>query len=570
MSRKVWGWLGGFSVFLLLVGAFLTKRVDPAPPHFQRSPELLPDQPVARKSPRLALRTIPQATAEITKEGLLRLLREAAEAYRARDDGRFRAAFCTITKSGSAIQRLLAEVLLEIEGKEERFLAASALQEVATAEIGPFALALVGSDLPEEIKFIAIELLTRFRTPEALPLLGTLLFQKDVPESLKGLMIEYFAALGASEILAKAAVDPSLADLRSAAANALARIGTAHAARLLFDAWTRTFEPKSDKALANYHLLQALARFDPVLLRDLVRNFLGSDVSNSHKNVFLSMLGKADRSFALEVIRELLASETSGSIRGQAIHVLSALGGAEAQGTLLEILLRAPPKEAIESANALLARENLEIPFAEMRGLLLKTQDPMLRVVLASLLARYEADLAADPALAQQLLQEAEAGMAGGDGAVRGLSVELAARLARSTPDRLLTLYGRLSQKERDAFPSVFSELARHPKDARIRGMLESAVGDESTPTPQRLVAADALCVSGGADLVYATIAGARDPQLVGLMSGLALARGGDAGARRLTEIARETPDLEKREILENQVQTWTLQTSGLEKRRFP
>lgn len=512
---------------------------------------------------REAAQALPAVETSVDRDAIRALVREAGAAYKVRDAARFNEAFGKLLKHGASIQRVLAEILLEVTDAEERLVAALALQQVATAEIGPFAVALVRSELPDEIKSIAIDLLTKFKVAEAAPILEKLLFESGTAADLRRRAIGYFIETAGAEVLARAAVEPTFGELRTVAAEGLAKIGTAEAATLLMSAWKKTFVPKSGEALANYYLLQALASMDAKLLRSLVKDFLKTETNTSARNVFLSMLGRADRALAFETIREILANrDEKVSVRQQALMVLAALGGAEAQEILIDTLAAGGhPKEILESANALLQQDKLEIAFDKVRRLFGSTQDPMLRAVMAGLLAKYGDQLASDANLVAMLQREAELGMGNADPAVRGLSIQLSAQLAQYGSDpatSLINLYGTLSDNEKSALPTVFSELTKRNDDPRVRLLLEQTLSSETAAEHTRLMAADALMASGGSEQVYGAIETSKNADSTALLVGVALARGGDDAASRLQKVAATTEDPAKKQAILDQLKAWS------------
>lgn len=559
--------LGGIAVAAILVWALFLRGAEP------QVESRRPSKPAPKVAGALekadaptlleAAKALPPAEKSVDRDEIRALVREAGAAYKVRDAARFNDAFAKLLQHGSSIQRVLAEILLEVTDAEERLVAALALQQVATAEIGPFAVALVRSELPDEIKGIAIDLLTKFRTPEAAPVLEALLFETGTAADLRRRAIGYFIETAGAEILARAAVEPGFGELRTLAAQGLAKIGTPEAAQLLMTAWKKTFVPKSGEALANYYLLQALASMDAKLLRALVKDYLKTETNTSARNVFLSMLGKADRALAFETVREILANrDEKVSVRQQALLVLAALGGAEAQEILIDVLASGGhPKEILESANALLQQEKLEVAFDKVRRLFGSTQDPMLRAVVASLLAKYGDQLASDPNLVAMLQREAELGMANADPAVRGLSVQLSAQLAQFGPDpatSLINLYGGLSDNEKNAFPTVFSELTKRNDDPRVRLLLETTLANEQAAEHTRLMAADALMASGGSEQVFGAIETSKSADSTTLLVGIALARGGDDAASRLQKVAATTQDPAKKQAILDQLKAWS------------
>ncbi len=559
MRRAILFGTAGFAGALLLTWAVLRQRdgktVD--------SRQIKPASQVTAGTvdlPALA-RSLPAGGASVRPDDLRALVREAAEAHRKDESERFITLFTRLTKQGSAIQKLLAEILLEVADADERLVAAAALKEVATAEIAPFAVGLVRSDLPDDIKEIAVDLLMKFRVKDAAPLLETLLFQAGTGAELKGRMIAYFAEVGGAEVLARAATDSGFGELREAASKGLAKIGTEQAARLLFEGWKKTFVPGAGEALANYHLLQALASFNPNLLRGMVKDFLASETDESARNVFLSMLSKADRSLAMETIQNVLATEKSVSVRQQAIMVLGALGGAESQQLLLDILAStSSPQEGMDSANALLHQDRMHVPFETVKGLFGAAKDPVLRAVLAEVLAKYDAVLKSDPTLVAELRREADEGMGSKNPAIRGLSLNLSAALAQYGADpagSLISLYENLPEKEQAAYPMVFQELSKKNDDPRVRIILETTLSSESASQPNRLMAADALFSSGGEEQVYGAIQNSKDAGLAALMTGVALARGGEKAAARLDTLAAATQDSEKKQAISDQLKAW-------------
>jgi len=511
------------------------------------------------------IRALPSPPEGVDRAEIVALVREAADAYRGRDFARSNRAFQRLLSFGSKIQRVLAEILLEEKGLEERAVAGQVLRQVATAEIGPVAVALVQARVPEDVQALAIDLLTKFQVAEAAPVLESLLFEPATSADLKGRALEFFIAMRDSAILARASVEPSLGDLRTNAADGLAKIGTPEAALLLLNAWRAGFDPTKGRALSNYYLLQALARMESGLLRGLIRDFLRAESNPSAKNVFLSMLARSDKALALETLKTVLKEEASGPVRKQAMRILSSLGSAEAQEILLGILGSArSDRDLVEVANALLQNEKLEVSFDKVRRLHGSSTDPLLRALLAGILGKYVGELEADAALVGTLRREAEDGMASADPAVRGLSVQLSTALAQFDTDpasRLIGLYGTLSETERNAFPQVFSELAKQTDDPRVKLVLERAVGDDSASTPNRLLAADALFTSGGAEKVYGAIASTKNPELTALFVGVALARGGNEAASRLDRLAQASEDTAKKHAIADQLRAWSVTT---------
>lgn len=559
MRRAILFGTAGLAGALLLVWAVLRqrdgKRDDP------RQTKPVPQSTTGSVDLSKLARALPSGSAAVRPDDVRALVREAAEARRTREEQRFLTAFRRITTHGAAIQKLLAEILLEVADADERLVAAMALKEVATAEIGPFALGLVRSDLPENIQEIAVELLAKFRVKEAAPLFEAMLFQAGTGAGMKEQMIAYFAEVGGAEVLARAATDTSMGELRETAAKGLAKIGTEQAARLLFEGWKKTFVPGVGEATANYFMLQALATFQPNLLRGLVKEFLANESDESARNVFLSMLSKADRALAMETIKDVLATEKSVSVRQQAIFVLGEMGGVESQQMLLDILAStASPQEGLDSANALLHQDRMLVPFEKVKGFFGGAKDPVVRAILAEVLAKYEAVLKNDPALVAELRREADDGIGSKNPAIRGLSLNLSARLAQYGADpatNLISLYESMPEKERTSYPVVFQELSKKNDDPRVRTILETTLANESASEPNRVMAADALFASGGEEQVYGAIRNSKDAGLTALLTHIALARGGEKAATRLEPLAAATKDADKKQAISDQLKAW-------------
>ncbi len=487
-------------------------------------------------------------------------LREAARAYRAREMEAFSKAYAQIVQQGAAIQRLLAELLLELKDPTEILVAAQALSEVATAEIVPFALALAASDLPEEARAAALQLLTRFRAEEARGLAGPLLFS-DASVELKRAAIDYFAAMSDEEILARASVEASPPELRSAAAQALGKIGTPSAADRLLSAWKGGFKPDGAQVLENYYLLKALATFAPEILRPMVRGFLATEADANARNVFLSALGRADRGLALETVREILNLQPPGPFRNQAIQVLGSIGGAEAQEIVLGLLTStADAKEEIECGNALLHQEKGSVPFDKAREMFDRTVRPWARSILAHFLTRYAKELRERPDLLAALEREERERLGSPDGMVRAVAVQLGAALAQyasDPPGRLLELYSGLANSERRNYPDVFLEMGKYAEDARVRTLFSAALGDPSVSTPHRLIAGEALFTSGASEEVYRAIAASTEEEVATLLVQMTLSHDGSKAGKRLDEIARACADETKRTWIQSPLREW-------------
>ncbi len=544
--RKAIGSLVAAIAGAILLTALWHSRVEkPSRPVLSRSAP--PESSLAT-----AVESLPLPDRSVRSEEIGALVRQAAAAYRARDEKSFREAYERLLRHGSAIQRLLAELILNREDSEERLVAVLAHQEVATAEIAPFALALVRSALPDEIRAIAVDLLAKFRVTEASPILESLL-GSATSFDLRRRILGFFAEIGSEGFLARAALDPAFGDLRDVAAKGLSRIGTPRAAHLLLDGWRKGFTAEGDGTLADYRVLESLATFDAGVLRDIAIGFLENETDPSAKNVFLSALGRADRSLALEILRDVLARESAAPIRQQAIAVLGAMGGVDAQEMLVRLLTT---PEAIEGANALLQQDRLEVSAGEIRERFEAERDPLLRAALAGILAKCD-----DPSMRARLQGQATEGLTSANPAIRGLSIDLSANLARHSADptsALMGLYGSLSEREREAHPTVFAEMSKRVEDPRVGLLLESTVTDDRMATPHRLLAADALLTAGAAEPVYRAIASSQDSETATLLSGIALARGGEEAAARLDRIAAATQDPVRKQVISDRLKAWS------------
>ncbi len=555
----------GIAALIGVIGIALTRRAE-APKPMARTPKTAPVAvtPTVTKEQALdvAAKTFTiEPPKAVTREEVFSLIRDAAAGHKARDAARFDAALAKLKSFGGGIQRWLAEGVLTLSDENEAYVAAVALFEVATPECAPFALALVKTDRSAGVLAIGIQLLTRFKVADAVPVLEELLFRGG-EQSLKKLALDYFREMGDVRMLAK--VTASLPELRRGAAEALAAIGTPEAGTALFESWKALFDGSTQQsATSDYFLLEALASFDPSFLRGIYEEALRSETNRSRLNVLLSALAKADRAFAMEQVRTVLAGDFPKSVRGQALLVLGAMGGRDAQELLLDLLAHPrTPNDFLDCANGLLTQEKLEVAFEAVTGLYSASQDPLARAILANLLAKYPERLAQDRAFAMSLLEDATREVEASDPARRALAVQLSAALADFTPDagaHLTALYEKLKPEERDANAAVFAEMARRGDDARLRPVLETTLGDETAGPHRRVMAAEALLSRAGRDSVYAAIEKTTDPQATALLGGLVLSREGADGAKRLSEIAKATGDESKRRVIEEQIKAYEL-----------
>ncbi len=557
----------GLAVLLALAGALalrkpesrrLAPRKAPVAVHEAPAPKMAPAVARAQAMEMAAKIFVAEPPKEVTRDEVFALIREAGAAHKARDAARYDAALSKLKEFGAGIQRWLAEGVLTFSDETEAYVAAVALFEVATADAAPFALALVRTDRPAAVLAIGIQLLTKFQVAEAAPVLEDLLF-RDGDAGLRGLAVDYFAARGDVRTLSKAASERSLADLRRRAAEGLVRIGTPEAGTALLESWKSTFDVQA--ATADYFLLESLARFDADFLRGIYAEALRGESNASRLNVLLSALAKADRGFALEQVKTVLSGEFPRSVRGQALLVLGAMGGRDAQELLLDLLANPrTPKDFLDCANGLLQQETLEAAFERVTSLYSSAQDPLARAVLANLLARYPERLAEDRRFAMSLLEDAGREIDSKDPARRALGLQLSAALADFTPDagaHLTTIYEKLKPEERDANAAVFAEMAKRGEDARLRPALESALADESAAPHRRLVAAESLLAHSGRELVFTALEKTSDGATASMLAGLVLARQGAEGARRLGEIAKAMPEGAKRSMLEQQLKSY-------------
>ena len=556
----------GFVALIAIVLIGMMRRPDEAKPlprtPAQAAPVAVAPTVTKEQALDVAAKTFTQAPPkEATRDEVFALIREAAAGHKARDAARFDAALAKLKSFGAGIQRWLAEGVLTLSDENEAYVSAVALFEVATAECAPFALALVKTDRPAAVLAIGIQLLTKFQVAEAAPVLEELLFRGG-EQTLRTLALAYFTAMGDVRMLAK--VTATLPELRRQAAQGLAAIRTPEAGTALFEAWKTLFDGASQQsATSNYFLLEALASFDPSFLRGIYEEALRSETNRSRLNVLLSALAKADRAFAMEQVRTVLAGDFPKSVRGQALLVLGAMGGRDAQELLLDLLAHPrTSKDFLDCANGLLTQETLEVAFESVTGLYSSSQDPLARAVLANLLAKYPERLAQDRAFAMSLLGDAAREVEATDPARRALGVQLSAALADFTPDagaHLAALYEKLKPEERDASATVFAEMAKRGDDARLRPVLETTLVDETAGPHRRVMAADALLQRSGRDAVYAAIEKTGDAQAAAMLGGLILSREGADGAKRLSEIAKATGDDTKRRVIEEQIKAFEL-----------
>jgi len=493
----------------------------------------------------------------------LRALLERAVRARAEEDWEgVSRALAEVARHGSAVQVLLAELLLEESDAAVREMAATALVQVATAETAPFLLQILQEDSSEEIRALAAGMLTRFRFAGAAPFLEQVLFDAAGPMRLRRLAAEYFAEMEDEFMLVRALRD--LPPMRDRLAEALARVGTEGAARALFEVWKEGFRPSGP--LEDYALLRSLARFPAGILDRVLTEGLEQLPTASHRNVWISLLAHADRSFALERLERLLRENQETTVRRQVLHVAASLGGPEGQCILLEAMADPLSQgELLAAANGLLRQERLEAGFEEVFSLYSSEQDPALRSVLARLLSREERRLEEDRSLAMGLLEEAERNLHSGDAAVRGLNIDVAASLSRYGDDpvaRLETLYRSMTPEERDAHPGVLERLGEHEEHPGAREILTSSLGDEGASAPRRVLAGDALFRSGRVEPVYQAIQDTQDPQVVSLLAGIALARGGAESRAKLREIASASAG-NRKEVLERQLEVWSMPDSA-------
>jgi len=500
------------------------------------------------------------AVGGVTRADVESLLRDAAKARKAGDHAACDELLAKLLALGPEALRWIAEVVLNATDEDEAYLAALALQHLATHETVPFVLALLRTDRPVAVLGVAIEILTRFRASDAAPWIEAILFRAEADRHLKLLSIDFFGAMGEDgvPVLARAIGDAAFGPLRERAAEALAKIGTPAAGQALFTTWRDGFDKSA--ATANYFLLKSLARFDPSILRAQVADVLRDD-NASRINVFLSILARADRAFAIETVRSVLAADVARSTRTQAILVLGSIGGEEAEAALLDLIARPRGEtDAAESANALLKVKRMHVPFERVHSLFASTEHPLLRAMLGTVLAKYDERLAGDRALALALVEEAARGEKANDPAQRGLSVQFSAQLARHTADpagHLLALQDRIKPEEKDAHPSVFAELARHGADERVRPILLTSLADEQEGVHRRMMAADGLMRAGGSESIYQTIGKTKNGELATMLVGMTLAREGKSGAAKVADVARSIEDPDRRRAIEEQVRVF-------------
>lgn len=498
----------------------------------------------------------------MTKEDLLRRLREAAAAHGAGEREKFAEILDGLTALGPSIQKMLAQVLMEEQDPDVREVAASALVAVATEEICPFLFTLARVDGTEEIRSAALSILVKYRFAEAAPYLEYLLFSKSEPAALRGLAVDFFAAVSREDVLLRALRE--VPDLRSKSAPALASSGSEAAGRALFEVWSSEFTPS--ESLGQYFLLQELARFRPEILEKILDEGMKTIDDPSQRNILVSLLAHAERGFAVEQVRSVLEGSQEVSLRRQAIHVAASLGGEEGQSILVRAVAEAATQEeALAAASGLLRQEGLALDFDAVRAQYASETDPLLRSSLATLLSLDPDRLASDPALAASLGAEAERNLASDDPALRGVNIRLSASLAplsSDPPAKLVGLYWSLSPEERDAHPDLMEALGAHSGNPEVREILRSSVTDATASIPRRVTAGDALFTSGDADPVYEAIRTSEDPQVVSMMSWLVLARGDEAARARLGEIAT-TSQGEKQELLQQKMDAWPTAAGG-------
>ncbi len=556
--------IGGFVGTAILVWA-LSQR-DRA------QSSLLPDKPVPVKGDtqplvnKEALQALagklPGTKKTRLREEIRGLLQEAAQAYRERKAKEVQELLTRITDHGSVIQRILAERILETGDRDEQLIGTVALEKVSTKEVAPFALALVQSSLPDEVKSIAVKLLTRYEVASAAGPVENLLFGRKISTGLQKQGVLYFARIEKEPTLARAAVEPSLEKaIRALAARSLANLGTEEAARLLLEAWKNTFIPNTRQAQNNSYLLKALASMESEILRTVVLAYLETETDLSRKNFIFAMISGADRNFALETLRNALDKETAPQVRTQVIAALGALGGEEVQKILLGLLETGNPDEVLASLNALLIQSKMEVPFDDLVGLFENETDPVHRTVLGSLLSKYGDALSGKPELAKHLLQEATAGMDSSDPAVRGLSINLCAALAKYSADpagNLIGIYSDLTVKEQAAHPVLFQEITKMTGDVRAKEIVVETLKKDSSAVTIRWQAANALFNTGDTEPVYQAIASEKSPEMMDAFVGIALANGGDEATKELSKIAGGMKDSLARNVLLERLKVWT------------
>jgi len=490
------------------------------------------------------------------------LIRQAAQAYRERDAKNVKDLMDKITGHGSSIQRILAELILESTDKDEQTIGALALEKVATKEIAPFALALVQSGLPDEVKSISVKLLTKYEVTSANGSLQTVLFGQKISTTLQKQIVLYFTKMSDAPTLARAAVEQVLDKaIRSIAAQNLANLGTEQAAWLLLEAWKTTFVATTRDAHKNGYLLKALSSMNSEILRKVVLAYLETETNLSRRNFIFAMIARADQTLALETLRNALESETAPQVRTQVIAALGAVGGKEAQTILLELLSSGEKDEVLASLNALLLQKTMDVPFGNIVALFEGETDPVQRTVLGSLLAKYADTLESDQTFADQLLTEASNGINSTDLAVRGLSINLYTALAKYTEDpsgSLIELYSGLNLKEQAAHPTLFQEITKLTQDEKATEVVENTLNNSASSTTLRWQAADALFSAGNTEPVYNAIASENTPEMMDAFVGIALTKGGDSATKKLTVIAGEMKESPARNVLMERLRVWT------------
>ena len=489
------------------------------------------------------------------------LLRNAAQAYRERDAKKVQDLMNEITGHGSSIQRILAERILESGDKEEQIIGAFALEKVSTKDIAPFALALVQSGLPDEVKSVAVTLLTQYEVTSANGPLQTVLFGQKISTGLQKQIVTYLTKMSDAPALARAAVETVLDQaIRSIAAQNLADLGTEQAAWLLLEAWKTTFIATTRDAQKNSYLLKALSSMESDILRKVVLAYLETETDLSRRNFIFAMISRTDKEFALETLREALDAETAPQVRTQIIAALGAVGGEEAQTILLDLLSSGAKDEVLASLNALLLQNTMDVPFENVFTLFENESNLVHRTVLGSLLAKYADALDNDQTFANQLLTEASAGINSTDLAVRGLSINLYTALAKYTEDpakNLIDLYSGLNAKEQAAHPSLFQEITKCTEDAQAKEVVEITLQNSSSATTLRWQAADALITAGNTEPVYNAIASEKSPEMMDAFVGIVLSKGGDSASKKLNEIAGGMKESPARNVLVERLRVW-------------
>lgn len=564
MRRAVPLIIGGVVGTAILVWALsLRDRArTPVLPEAKPSAENGTLSPVNRETLRALARELPGSEKAGLRETLLGLLREAAQAYRERDFERVGKLLTKITDLGSGIQRLLAKRILETGDQEEQLIGAIALEKVATKEVTPFALALAQSTLPDDVRVIAVRLLTLHEVARAAGPLEIILFGQKISTGLQKQIVLFFSQTGNAQVLAKAAVAPVVEKaIRSLAARTLAGFETEEAAQLLLETWKRTFVPTTRQAQANSHLLRALASMDEKILRTVVLAWLETETDLSRRNFIFEMISRSDPVFALETLRKALETETAPQVRTQVIAALGSVGGKEVQEILLGLFGSPDKDEALASLNALLMQSSMEVPFKDLLALLGEEKNPVHRTVLCSLLAKYGETLDDDLETARNLLAEATDGMNSDDPAVRGLSINLYAALARygeNPAESLIGIYSGLSTKEQAAHPVLFQEITKRIDDPLAMKIVETTLANHESASTIRWQAANALFDTGATAPVYKAIASEKSPEMMNAFVGIALARGEDDTSKRLTEIADGMKDSPARNVLLERLKVWT------------